>query len=184
MDKRLDAILLVLMCLIAQSPAHSSGQTFTGKIDRYITSGSPNSGTDILGRIIADRLAQGLGHQVILENRPGGGSNIAAELVANSPPDGHTMLQITITLAANVTLYRKLNYDLVRDLAPVTELATAPSVIIVHPSLQVKSIRDLIRVAKARPGEIDYSSGGTGTSSFLAVELFKGAAGINLTHIP
>jgi len=176
--------LIGAMCLIAQLPADGLAQGYSAKSDRYIVGGSPGSGTDILGRIISEKLAQGLGRPVIMEHRPGGGSNIAAELVATSPADGHTMLQMTITLAANVTLYRRLRYDLVRDFAPVTELATAPSVIIAHPSLQVKSIRDLIRVAKARPGEIDYSSGGTATSSFLAVELFKGATGINLRHIP
>ena len=173
---------LLLTCVFAQFPGHSLAQG--ARNDRYIVGGSPGSGTDILGRIVAEGLSRSLGRSVIVENRPGGGSNLAAELVANSPPDGHTMLQLTTTQATNVTLYKKLNYDLVRDLAPVTELATAPSVIIVHPSLQVKTIRDLIRLAKSKPGAIDYSSGGTGTSSFIAVELFKGEAGIDLTHIP
>jgi tripartite-type tricarboxylate transporter receptor subunit TctC len=174
----------VFLSIHAALPCMAQTQGYPVRSVRYMVSGSPGSGTDILGRIIAERLSAGLGQQVIVDNRPGGGSNIAAELVAKSPPDGHTLLQMTITLALNVTLYKNLSYDLFRDLAPVTQLATAPSVVVVHPSLPASSIRELVRLAKARPGQIDYASGGTGTSSFLAVELFKGQASIDLTHVP
>ena len=175
---------LMLVCLISQFAHDGRAQNYPAKPIRYIVSGSPGSGTDTLGRIMAERLGQVLGQQAVVENHAGGGSNIAAEMVARAPADGHTILQTTITLAVNVTLYRKLNYDLVRDFLPVTRLATGPYIFLVHPSLPVKSIVDMIKLAKAKPGAIDYSSGGTGTATFLAAELFKGQAGVNLTHIP
>jgi tripartite-type tricarboxylate transporter receptor subunit TctC len=148
-----------------------------------VVSGSTGSGTDTVGRIVADRMGQIINQQIIVENRAGGGSNIAAEYSAKAAPDGYTVYQSTITMAVNVSLYPSLSYDFVRDFAFVCRIATAPNVIVVHPSLPAKSVSELIKLAKARPGAIDYSSGGAGTNSFLAAELFKGQAGVNLQHI-
>ena len=159
-------------------------QSYPSRPIRYIVGGSAGSGTDTIGRIVADGMAHVFGRQVVVENRPGGGSNIAAESVARAPADGHTMLQTTITHTVNVTLYRNLSYSLTRDFAPVTLLANGPSLLVVHPSLPVKSVGELVTLAKARPGAIAYASGGTGTFTFFAAEVFKGQAGIDLLHVP
>jgi tripartite-type tricarboxylate transporter receptor subunit TctC len=183
--KRLPRVAVPLAAVAAALLATTAvAQAFPSKPLRYVVTGSPGSGADTLGRLIADGLAQTLGRQVLVENRAGGGSNIAAEMVARAAPDGYTLLQNTITLAVNVTLYRNLAYDLLRDFAPVTQLATGPAVLVVHPSLPVKSVVELIKFAKARPDQLNFASGGTGTYSFLAMELLKGQAGIQMLHIP
>lgn len=175
---------LAAVCLICQSAASGWAQSYPARPVRYLVTGSPGSGTDTIGRFIAGGLTEVFGRQVIVDNRTGGGSNIGAEIAAKAPPDGYTLLQTTITHAVNVALYRNLSYSLMRDFAPVTQLATGPAVVVVHPSLPVKSIGELVRLAKAKPGVINYASGGTGTFTFLAAELFKGQAGVNLVHVP
>ena len=171
---------MVLVCAIA--PAMAQG--YPERLAHYIVPGSPGSGADILGRIVAGGLTQLSGQQVVVENRTGAGGNIGAEIAAKAPADGHTLLQISMTHALNVTLYRKLNYDLLRDFTPVTQIATSPSMLVVHPSLPVKTVAELIRLAKARPGALNYASAGTGTPTFLAAELFKGQARIDMVHVP
>ena len=175
----------LLVALVATAATVSAiAQPFPSKPLRYVVTGSPGSGADTLGRLIADGLSQTLGKQVVVENRAGGGSNLAAELVAHAAPDGYTILQNTITQAVNVSLYRQLNYDVVRDFAAITQLATGPAVLVVHPSLPVKTLPELLKLARARPGDLNFGSGGTGTYSFLAMELLKGRAKINLQHVP
>ena len=175
----------LLVALIATAaPVSAIAQPFPSKPLRYVVTGSPGSGADTLGRLIADGLSQTLGKQVVVENRAGGGSNLAAELVAHAAPDGYTILQNTITQAVNVSLYRTLNYDVLRDFAAITQLATGPAVLVVHPSLPAKTLPELLKLARARPGDLNFGSGGTGTYSFLAMELLKGRAKINLQHVP
>ncbi len=165
--------------------ADAVAQAYPTQTVRYVVGATAGTGVDIVGRIVAEGLAQSLGRQVIVDNRAGSaGANIAAETVAKASPDGHTLLQAAISHAANVTLYRALSYDIVRDFAPVTLLATSPATIVVHPSLPVKSIGDLVKFARARPGAINYASAGAGTATFLAAEMFKAAAGVNLMHVP
>jgi tripartite-type tricarboxylate transporter receptor subunit TctC len=161
---------------------NGAAQPYPVKPVRYIVTGSPGSATDTLGRIMAEGLTQQFGRQVVVENRTG--SNLGAEVVAKSPADGYTLLQMTISLAVNVTLYKSLAYDILRDFAPVTRIATDPAVLVVHPSVPVKSVGELIRLAKAHPDGLLYSSGGTGTFTFLAAELFNGQAGIRMVHVP
>ena len=173
-----------LVALVLASPLTVQAQAYPDKLARYIVPGSPGSGADILARIVAGGLSQLSGQQVVVENRTGAGGNIGAEIAAKAPADGYTLFQISMTHALNVTLYRKLNYDLVRDFAPVTQLATSPSMLVVHPSLPVKSVTELVKLAKARPGALNYASAGTGTPTFLAAELFKGQAGIDMVHVP
>ena len=175
---------LATLCLIALYAAGASAQSYPARSVRYIVTGSPGSSTDTLGRMIADGLTANFGRQVIVDNRTGGGSNIGPEIAAKSPADGYTLLQMTISHAVNVTLYRNLAYDLLRDFAPVTQLATDPAVLVVHPSLPVKSVNELVAFAKRRPDALSYASGGTGTFTFLAAELFKAQAGVNLLHVP
>jgi tripartite-type tricarboxylate transporter receptor subunit TctC len=161
-----------------------SAQTYPAKVIRYIVPMSPGSGADTLARIVTGGMGNILGQQVIVDNRTGASGNIGAEAGAKAAPDGYTLFQASSTHAGNVSLYRNLSYDLVRDFAPVTQLASSPSLAVVHPSLPVKSIADLVRLAKARPGEINYASTGTGTATWVAGELFKSMARINLLHVP
>lgn len=167
-----------------QTHSTGSGQVYPAKVVRYLVPFSAGSGSDTIGRIIAGGLTQVFGQQVIVDNRAGAAGNIGAELAAKAPADGYAIFQVNMGHAANVTLYSNLPYDLVRDFAPVTQLASSPSIVVVHPSLPVKSISELVRLAKAKPGAINYSSGGIGTPTFVAGELFKGQAGVDLLHVP
>ena len=145
---------------------------------------SAGSGADTIARIIAGGMAPALGQQVVIDNRTGAAGNIGAELAAKSPPDGYTLFQASQTHAVNATLYTNLPYDLVRDFTPVTLVASSPSIVVVHPSLPVKSVGELVKLARAKPGVINYASTGAGTATFLAAEVFKSMAGINLVHVP
>ena len=159
-------------------------QSYPAKTVRMVVPFSAGSGSDTIGRMIAGALTEGFGQQVIVDNRAGAAGNIGAEIVAKAPADGYTLLFANIGHAANVTLYRNMGYDIVRDFAPVTQVASAPAIVVVHPSLPVKSIAELVKLAKAKPGAINYASGGAGTATFIAAELFTGPAGIQLLHVP
>jgi tripartite-type tricarboxylate transporter receptor subunit TctC len=177
-------VATVLSVALAACSLHAGAQVYPDRLTRYVVPGSPGSGADVLARIVGGGLSQLSGQQVVVENRTGAGGNIGAEIAAKAPADGYTVFQISMTHALNVSLYRKLGYDLLRDFAPVTQLATSPSMLVVHPSLPVKSVGELIKLAKSRPGAINYASAGTGTPTFLAAELFKGQAGVDLVHVP
>ena len=151
---------------------------------RMVVSNSPGGSADISGRIIGQKLSEALGRPVVIENRPGGGQNIAADVVAKSPPDGHTLLLATVAHAVNVTLYEKLSYDLQRDLAPVSLLVSTPNILVVHPSVPAKTVQELIAYAKARPDQLSFASASTGSSGHLAGELFNSMAGVRITHVP
>jgi len=173
--------LIGLVCIGASS---SWAQRYPAKVVRLLVPFSPGSGSDTLGRIIAGGLTDVFGQQVIVDNRAGAAGNIGAEIAAKAPPDGYTLLLANLGHAANVSLYRNLPYDVVRDFAPVTQLASAPAIVVAHPSLPVRSLDELVKLAKARPGAINYASGGVGTPTFVAAELFKAQAGVNLLHVP
>lgn len=175
---------IMFLCVSALVPAAAWAQTYPSKVVRYLIPTPAGSGADAIGRIVAGGMAQAFGQQVIVDNRGGAANNIGAEIAAKAPPDGYTLFQATLTHAVNVTLYPKLAYDLVRDFAPVTQLASSPYMLVVHPSLPVKTTKELVSLAKAKPGAITYSSGGTGSSTFLAAELFKEQAKINMLHVP
>jgi tripartite-type tricarboxylate transporter receptor subunit TctC len=151
---------------------------------RLIIPFPPGGGTDTLGRVVSQKLGDVLKQQVIMDNRPGAGANIGVEIAAKSPPDGHTLLLATISNAISASLYPKLTYDLVRDFAPVTLLATQPMLLTVHPSLPVRSVREFIALAKGTPNQLTYSSAGSGTPTHLAGELFSHLAQIKLLHVP
>ena len=176
---------LVPALVLACACAAASAQGYPAKPVRLIVSFSPGSGTDTIARIVAGGMVKPLGQQIVVENRAGAAGNIGAELAAKSPPDGYTMFLVNMGHAANVTLYEgKLAYDLVRDFAPVTQLASSPSMVVAHPSLPVKTIAALVKLARARPGAVHYGSGGIGTPTFVAGELFKGQAKVDLLHVP
>jgi tripartite-type tricarboxylate transporter receptor subunit TctC len=174
--------LLLLCALLPAMPAWA--QNYPAKPVRYMIPMSPGSGADTIGRIVTGGMSPALGQQIVIDNRTGAAGNIGAELAAKSPPDGYTVFQASMTHAVNVTLYRNLPYDLVRDFAAVTLLANSPSMVVVHPSLPVKSVGELVRLAKTRPGQFNYASTGAGTATFLAAEMFKTRAGVNLQHVP
>ena len=163
------------------STAHAQ---YPAKPVRLIVPFPPGGGTDAMARVLAPKLGEGLGQQVVIDNRGGAGATIGTEIAARSPPDGYTLLLMTVTNAVGMGLYPNLKYDLVRDFAPVTRLATTPHVIVVHPSVPVKTIKELIALAKARPGQLVYSSSGTGTVSHLAGEYFAFLTGTKMLHVP
>ncbi len=181
--KSLHKAVLFAFAATLPNTAYAQAQ-YPAKPLRLIVPFPPGGGTDTLARVYGQKLGELLGQQVVIDNRPGGGTNIGAELAAKAPPDGHTLFMGNISHTINVTLYSKLGYDLVRDFAPVTLLASTPNILVVHPSLPAKSVKELVALAKSRPGQIDYSSSGSGTSSHLAAELFSMLAGVKMTHIP
>ena len=151
---------------------------------RLVVGFPPASGADISARLIAPRLSDALGQQVIVENRPGAGSNIAAELVAKAAPDGYTLFIGTVANTINATLYAKLPFDFQRDFTPIALASAAPNVLVIHPSLPAGNVAELIKLAKARPGQLNFASSGTGTAPHLSGELFNSMAGIQVTHVP
>jgi tripartite-type tricarboxylate transporter receptor subunit TctC len=161
-----------------------SAQSYPSKPVRMIAASSPGSAVDIVARIVAQKLGDQLGQQVIVDNRAGAGGNLGAELAAKAAPDGYTLFMGTPAHAINTGLYRKLNYDLVRDFAPVSQVTSGQYVVVVHPSLPVKSIKDLVALARAKPGQLNFASAGSGNATHLAGELFCSAARVRLVHVP
>jgi len=150
---------------------------------RFIVPFPPGGPTDIVARLAGERLSRVWNVQVIADNRPGGGGNIGTEQCARAPADGYTMCMFSIAQSISPAIYTKLSFDPVRDFAHVTLLATLPSLLVVHPSLGVNSVQELIALARAKPGQLNYASGGSGTSSHLLMEMFNQQAGIAMTHV-
>ena len=152
---------------------------------RLIVAFAPGGFTDIVGRVTAAKLSETLGQQVIVDNKAGAGGIIGTEVGAKAPPDGYTLLLGTIsTHAMNPHLYKSLPYDPMKDFAPIARVATSPNILVVHPSVPAKTVAELIAVAKAKPGDLKYGSGGNGTSSHLAGEMFKSMASVDILHVP
>jgi tripartite-type tricarboxylate transporter receptor subunit TctC len=159
-------------------------QSYPNRPIRILVGFTPGGTTDVIARIVAQKMSEGLGHTVLIDNRPGAGANIAAELAAKSPPDGYTALAVNPGLAISATLYTKLAYNALRDLAPVARMADSSHLLIVHPSLPVRSVKDLIGLAKANPGQLSFSSAGVGNADHFAGELFKAMARVDIVHVP
>jgi tripartite-type tricarboxylate transporter receptor subunit TctC len=170
----------LLTCSAAPAPA----QDYPRKAVRVIAPFAPGGATDLLARLVSQKLSERWGHSVVVDNRTGAGGHIGAELAARATPDGYTLLVAGAPHAIGVSLYRKLGYDLAKDLAPISNLASYPSAIVVHPSLPVKSVKELIALAKARPGELNFGSAGSGSPNHLALELFKTMAKVSMVHVP
>jgi tripartite-type tricarboxylate transporter receptor subunit TctC len=183
MSRRAWKLVCIAFAAHGLTCAHAA-QNYPARPIRLLVPFSAGSGSDIIGRLVGKGLSRFLGQQVIVDNRAGGSGNIGAEVVVKAAPDGYTLLLVNLAHAAGVAMQRNYNYDLLRDLAPVTQIASSPSVLVVHPSLQVKTLADLVSFAKHRPGDIHYASGGIGTPTFLAGELFKSKAKIDLLHVP
>ena len=175
----------VLPGLLAVLSAGASAQTYPNHPIRLVVPFPPGGTTDILAREVGERLTATLGQTVVIDNRPGAGGNIGADIVAKAAPDGYTLLMATVgTHAINASLYRKLPYDHIKDFAPVVLVAGVPNVLEVTPSLPVHSVAELIKLAKEKPGQLNFASSGNGTSIHLSGELFKTMAGVDMTHVP
>ena len=188
--RRIKTLLIpFLLCLcpclcLCLGAAPAGAQTYPSKPIRMIVPFAPGGGTDILARIIGQQLADAWGQAVNVENRAGASGNLGTELVARSVPDGHTLVMAINTHAVNASLYSKLPFDPVKDFAPVILTATTANILVVHPSVAANSVQELIALAKAQPGKLNYASGGSGTTSHLAAELFKTMAGVEMVHVP
>jgi tripartite-type tricarboxylate transporter receptor subunit TctC len=159
-------------------------QVYPARPVRIVVGFAAGNSPDILARLLGQWLSERLGQPFIIENRPGAGTNIATEAVVKAPPDGYTLLMVTPPNAINATLYEKLNFNFIRDIAPVAGISREPNVFVVNPSLTAKTIPEFIAYAKARPGQLTYASAGVGGSSHVAVELFKAMTGVDLVHVP
>src|SRR5579863_2199991 len=151
---------------------------------RLLVGFPPGLAPDIVARVIAEPLSRRLGQNVIIDNRPGAGSNIAADAVVHAPADGYTLLYVTLGNAINASFYQHLDFDITKDIAPVAGAARSPSVLVVSPSVPAQTLPEFIAYARANPGKINFASGGVGTAPHLAGELFKQMAGVNLVHVP
>jgi tripartite-type tricarboxylate transporter receptor subunit TctC len=174
------AAAILLLAVIATADA----QSFPTKPIRLIAPFAPGGSTDILARLVAQKLTEAWGQQVNVENRAGGGSVIGTDLAAKAAPDGHTLLMTSTSTATAPSLMKKLPYDTLRDLAPVIQLVSTPNALVVHPSLPVHNVRELIALARARPDQIAFGSGGNGTSTHLGGEILHLTAGVRMTHVP
>jgi len=181
--KRCAALALAVSAVAAAAPA--LGQEYPARPIRFVLGFAPGGASDTMARAIGTRLSEGLGQPVVIDNRAGAGGNIAAEIVAHSIPDGYTMfLGNNGVLAVNVSLYPKLPFDPVKDFAPVILIASQPNVLVVHPAVAAKSVKELVALLKSKPGQFNYASPGAGTTGHLAAELFKTMAGVSYTIIP
>ena len=177
--------IALLALLLGGLPAACLADAYPAKTIRIVAPFPPGGPADILSRIIANRLGLSLGQQVIVENRPGAGGNIGADFVAKSPADGYTLLLGFVgTHAINASLYSKMPYDNVKDFEPVAQVATVTIVLVVHPSVPATSVKELVALAKAKPGQLTFGSPGNGTPQHLAGELFNTMAGVSMLHVP
>jgi len=177
------SLLLAAPALALAGTARAQG--FPTRPIRILVTIGPGSAADILTRAIADEMGRRLGQNVVAENRPGAGGNIAADVVKRAEPDGHTLLMATVsTHGINPALYRSISFDPVADFAPITLAATSPNVLVVHPDSPFRSVQDIVAAARAKPGELTYSSGGSGTSQHLGGAVLEQMTGIRLTHVP
>jgi tripartite-type tricarboxylate transporter receptor subunit TctC len=174
---------MVPTAAIGQATSTGPGPAYPSKPVRIVVPFAVGGTSDLLSRLLGQRLTPVLGQQVIIDNRPGQGGQIGAEIAARAPADGYTLVAGTVGIHAAYSIYSKLQHDPVKDLQPVIVLAESPSVLVVHPSMPVKSVREYIALAKARPGEINFASAGSGSSTHMAGELFKYMAKVDLTHI-
>ena len=178
------AVRLALSAALSTGVFSAQAQTYPAKTVRFIIPFPPGGPTDILGRLASQRLTEAWGVQVVADNRAGAGGNIGADMCAKSAPDGYTMCMLTVAQSISPAIYPKLGFDPLKDFSPVTLMAILPSLLMVHPSLPVKNVRELVALAKAKPGILTYASTGNGTSPHMLMEMFKWMAGADLVHVP
>jgi tripartite-type tricarboxylate transporter receptor subunit TctC len=169
---------------LSSMPQIAQAQAYPSRSVRIIVGFAPGIAPDLAARLIAAPLSERIGQQVIVDNRPGAGSNLAAEIVVRAPADGYTLLLATSANTINATLYKKLNFDFTHDIAPVAAIATAPYLVVVNPSFPAKTVSEFIAYAKGNPGKVNFASAGVGTGGHVPVELFKMMSGIDMAHVP
>jgi tripartite-type tricarboxylate transporter receptor subunit TctC len=182
MKARIYICTVALLAAAVAPQAHA--QNYPSKPLRFVLPFPPGGPTDILGRIIGQRLAVQLGQPVVPENRPGAGGNVGTEYGAKQPPDGYTIVLASPSLSISPGLYKKLGYDPVKDFAPISLVAQIPNILLVHPSVPAKTLKEFIQLAKSKPGKLNFGSGGLGTSNHLGGEMLKGLTGVNMVHVP
>jgi tripartite-type tricarboxylate transporter receptor subunit TctC len=185
MTARFRILALLLACAgVMATTATATAQSYPSRPVRWVVPYPPGGATDIMARLIGHRLSEKLGQQFVIENKPGAGNNIGTEQVVNSPPDGYTLHLTNPANAINASLYAKLNYNFIRDIAPVAGIARVPNVMTVHPSVPARTVAEFIAYAKANPGKINMASSGNGTSVHLSGEMFKAMTGVEMQHVP
>lgn len=181
----MNKVFAVLAAACAMASVAHAADSYPSRPIRMIVAYPPGGGTDQVGRVMADQLSQTLGQNVVVDNRGGATGNIGTELAARAVPDGYTLLMGNVAPnAVNVSLFKKLGFDPVKDFAPVSLVAITPNILVAHPSMPVKTVKELIAYAKAKPGTLNFPSAGVGSSSHLAGEMLKSLAGISMVHIP
>jgi tripartite-type tricarboxylate transporter receptor subunit TctC len=172
------------LCVLPAASRAAWAQTYPSRPVRLIVPFGPSGGTDIVARLIGQWLSERLGQTFVIENRPGAGGNIGTEAVVRAPPDGYTLALIGAPSAINATLYEKLNFNFIRDIAPVASIVRFPNIMVVNPSVPAKTVSEFIAYAKANPGKLNMASPGSGSTPHVTGELFKMMAGVNLVHVP
>ena len=175
---------LFLAALLAAAAPLAGAQEFPSKAIRWLVPFPPGGASDAFARIIGQKMAETWGQQVIIDNRPGAGGNLAAELIVKAPADGYTIIMVGMSHGVNISIYDRINYNPERDFNGITHVANVDTFLIAHPSLPVKTVRDVIALAKSRPGELLYGTGGGGAPGHLAMELLKMKTGTNIVHVP
>ena len=184
MSRLLRTFVLCLGALLSAGIGQVSAQDYPNRSVRWIVGFAPGGPTDIVVRLLSQHLAEKLGQQFVVENRPGAGGNLATQAVVSAPPDGYTILAIAHVNAINATLFKQLPYNFINDIAPVAGMVQMPNVLEVHPSVPAKTVSEFIAYAKANEGKVSYASAGNGTSAHLAAELFKAMTGVPMQHVP
>ncbi|MDH3469433.1 MAG: tripartite tricarboxylate transporter substrate binding protein [Gammaproteobacteria bacterium] len=175
---------LALAQLLVATSAEAADTSYPSKPIRFLVTNGPGSGSDVMARLIAHKLTEAWGQQVVVDNRPGAGGNIGGEIAANASPDGYTIMLVTSSNAIAMALFKKLNYDLRKDFSPIARLGAAAYMLVVNPSLNVASVKDLIELAKSAPGKLNYASSNIGSGVHLAAEIFTSMTGTKIVHIP
>lgn len=173
-----------VLALLAAGSSMVFAQNYPVKPVRLIAPFPAGGSSDLIARIVAQRMSEGLSQQVIIENRPGAGSNLGSQIAARAAPDGYTLLITSVTAAINVSLFKNPGYDLMKDFAPVSKLAVGPTALVVHPSVPARNVREFIALAQSRPGQLNYGSGGNGTPAHICGEMLRVMAKVNVAHVP
>jgi len=182
--RRIAAQSLFVGALVASFPAHAQGTAYPVKPVRLVAASAPGGGIDIVGRVVAQKLSDQYTQQVVVDNRAGGGGVIATQIVAKAPPDGYTLLVNSVGVAYVGELHKGAPFDVVRDLAPVAQVASQPSLLAVHGSVPVSSLPELLKLVRGKPGQVSFGSGGAGGASHMGTELLAYAAGLKIVHVP
>jgi tripartite-type tricarboxylate transporter receptor subunit TctC len=177
-------VRVLALSLAATFASGALAQDYPQRTVRLVIPFPPGGATDGLARIVGQGLTASWGQQIVVDNRPGAGGNIGANIVAKAPADGYTLFMVGLSHAANISLYRKLDYHPLRDFTPITQVVSIDTFLAVHPSLPVRSVKDLVALARAKPGGLNYASGGNGSSPHMAMELFRSLAKVDIVHVP